>query len=399
MPKSIYVYEDPTITTSADGDTPCGIYDNDQAFVTESVDVAKYVARKLGHPVMQIEIPSSSIYACFEEATSDYSLYINQYNIKNWLWDNYGNTTKSSVNDRMGTGSTEPQKPNLGASIYLSDKYGEEVEVGGDTQLYSGSITLVQDLQTYDIQTDTTNVGTPGVTPSTTERIEVRRVYNQGPAAISKFYDPSGGTYEQKNMLDNFGMGDASPAVSFTMRPLYWDATRAQQIETNDALRKSNYSFHLVDNKLKIFPRPTSTDAGNKVYFEYYKRSDRTANTRTYTDGNVSDPSNVPYKFITYSEINAHGRQWIRRYCLALSKELLGIIRSKYASMPIPNGEVSLDGEALKAEGREEKANLLEELKEFLESVSLTERSRMEQEQAESQQQVLNKAPLKIYVG
>ena len=397
MPKSIYVYEDPTISTSAKDDTPCGIYDADEAFISESVDVAKFVARKLGHPVMQIEIPSSSIYACFEEATSDYSLYINQYNIKNWLWDDYGNTTKSSNTGQMSTGSIQPQKPNLGASIYLSDKYGEEVEVGGDTQLYSGSVTLVENEQDYDLQNG--DASTPGVTPSSTERIEIRRVYNQGPAAISKFYDPSGGTYEQKNMLDNFGMGDASPAVSFTMRPLYWDATRAQQIETNDALRKSNYSFHLVDNKLKIFPRPTSTDAGNKVYFEYYKRSDRTASSRTYTDGNVGDPSNVPYKFITYSEINAHGRQWIRRYCLALSKELLGIVRSKYASMPIPNGEVSLDGEALKAEGREEKANLLEELKEFLESVSLTERSRMEQEQAESQQQVLNKAPLKIYVG
>jgi hypothetical protein len=173
----------------------------------------------------------------------------------------------------------------------------------------------------------------------------------------------------------------------------------AKQIETNDYLRKSNYSFHIVNNELKIFPRPKSNDAGNKVYFEYYLRSDKTASSRGYTDGKVSDPSNVPYKFITYSEINAHGRQWIRRYCLALSKELLGIVRSKYASMPIPNGEVSLDGEALKAEGREEKANLLEELKEFLESVSLTERTRHEQEQAESQQSVLNKAPLKIYIG
>ena len=84
---------------------------------------------------------------------------------------------------------------------------------------------------------------------------------------------------------------------------------------------------------------------------------------------------------------------------LALAKELLGLIRSKYASMPLPNGEVSLDGEALKAEGREEKANLLEELKEFLDSVSLSEGARKEQEQAEAQQQVLNKAPLNIYIG
>ena len=52
----------------------------------------------------------------------------------------------------------------------------------------------------------------------------------------------------------------------------------------------------------------------------------------------------------------------------------MGIIRSKYSSMPIPDGEVTLDGEALKTEGREEKTQLLEELKEFLESVSLTEK-------------------------
>ena len=113
----------------------------------------------------------------------------------------------------------------------------------------------------------------------------------------------------------------------------------------------------------------------------------------------VSDPSNVPYQFITYSEINSAGRQWIRKMTLALAKELLGIIRSKYASMPLPNGEVSLDGEGLKAEGREEKANLLEELKEFLESVSLSERARQEQEQADANQSVLNKAPLGIYIG
>ena len=82
-----------------------------------------------------------------------------------------------------------------------------------------------------------------------------------------------------------------------------------------------------------------------------------------------------------------------------MAKELLGIIRSKYASLPLPNGEVGLDGEALKAEGREEQTQLVDELKEFLESVSLTERSKAEQEQADAQQQVLNKAPLGIYIG
>ena len=117
MPKSVFVYTDPTIETSANGDTPFGLYDGDNTFVSESVEVCKYVARKMGHPVMQLEIPSSSIYACFEEATSDYSTYINNYNMKNWMWNHYGNSNK--VSGSLGTGSTNPVNPNGGLSVQL----------------------------------------------------------------------------------------------------------------------------------------------------------------------------------------------------------------------------------------------------------------------------------------
>ena len=121
--------------------------------------------------------------------------------------------------------------------------------------------------------------------------------------------------------------------------------------------------------------------------------------TQTHATGSVTDPSNVPHKFLTYTEINAPGRQWIRKYTLALSKELLGIIRSKYGTMPLPNGDVTLDGEQLKTEGREEKALLLEELKEFLESVSLTQKTQNEAEEAEATSRVLARSPLNIYIG
>ena len=194
-------------------------------------------------------------------------------------------------------------------------------------------------------------------------------------------------------------MGNVSPAVSYILRPISYDLARANAIETNDLIRKSAYSFEIINNKMRIFPKPKSTDNGNKIYFYYYMKNERQSSTRTYTNSKVSDPSNIPYKFITYSEINSTGRQWIRKYTLALAKELLGIIRSKYAAMPLPNGEVSLDGDALKAEGREEKLNALEDLKIFLESVSLAEGARKEQEVADAQQSVLNKAPLKIYIG
>tara|TARA_Y100001938_G_scaffold127211_1_gene179873 strand:- start:703 stop:1902 length:1200 start_codon:yes stop_codon:yes gene_type:complete len=399
MPKSQYIYEDPTISTSAKGDTPYSIFDNDSSFVSESVDVAKFVSRKLGHPVMQLEFNSSSIYACFEEATSDYSQYINNYNMKNWLWDEYGNTDRvsgsgfsSNGDDTMGTGSIEPTHPNMGMAFFLSEQYGEAVNIGGSTEMYSGSISLVDGQQVYDLETEST-------LEKSGDRLEIQKVFNHGPAAISRFYDPFAGSFDTQHMLDDMGMGNVSPSVSFIMRPLHQDISRANAIETNDKIRKSAYTFELINNKIRIFPIPEAADAGDKVYFHYYLRSERSDTTKLHTINKVSDPSNVPYKFITYSEINAAGRQWIRRYTLALAKELLGIIRSKYASMPLPNGEVSLDGEGLKAEGREEQTQLTDELKEFLESVSLSERARQENEQADAQQGVLNKAPLGIYIG
>ena len=392
MSKSVFIYSDPTITNfvGSSSPTPYGIYDKDTSFISESVDVAKYVSRKLGHPVMQLEFNSSSIWACFEEAVSDYSQYINTYNMKNWLWDHYGTTNRESGS--MSTGSHEPMHPRMGMAFALSEQYGEAVGVGGSTEMYSGSITLTSSKQVYDLQNGSS-------LEKTGDRLEIQKVFNHGPAAITRFYDPFAGSFDTQNMLDEMGMGNVSPSVSFIMRPLHQDISRANAIETNDKIRKSAYSFELINNKLRIFPIPDSADAGNKVYFHYYIRSEKNANSETHTINKVSDPSNVPYKFITYEEINAAGRQWIRRYTLALAKELLGIIRSKYASMPLPNGEVTMDGEGLKAEGREEKANLTEELKEFLESVSLSERARQEQEQADAQQGVLNKAPLGIYVG
>jgi hypothetical protein len=356
---------------------------------------------------MQLEMPSGSIWACFEEATSDYSQYINNYNAKNWLWEHYGNTnrvsgsgygnTNSSTSSyQMGTGSIEPTKPNMGLSVGLSKQYGEAIGLGGDVATYSGSITLADSQQVYDLQSDASYEHT---STANSQRLTILRIFNEGPSAITKFYDPYAGTFDQRNMLDTMGMGNTTPSTIFMLRPIYQDISRAGAIETNDKIRKSAYSFEIVDNKLRIFPEPKSSDVGNKIWFNYQVKDYATNTELSHTKNKVSDPSNVPYKFITYQEINAPGRQWIRRYTLALAKELLGIVRSKYATVPVPNGEVQMDGEALKAEGREEKQQLIDELKEFLESVSVTEKARAEQEQAESQQAVLNKAPLGIYLG
>ena len=392
MSKFLFLYSDPSSYTT--GQTPHGIYDSDSEYQSDSLTVCKYVARKLGHPVMQLEFNSGSMYACFEEAVSEYSQQINHYNTRNWMWEHYGNT--STTTGMSSTGSHQPETPVGGMSLFtLSEQYGQAVNVGGNATMFTGSITLTGSKQVYDLPTEATLESS--VTGA--NRIEIQRVFNQGPAAISKFYDPFAGTYDNIELLDSFGFGSVSPAVSYILRPISYDLARAGAIETNDLIRKSAYSFELVNNKMRIFPKPTDSDAGNKIYFHYYKRNDRIDVTQDFTINKVSDPSNIPYQFITYTEINSMGRNWIRKYTLALAKELLGIIRSKYASLPLPNGEVSMDGEALKSEGREEKANLLEELSLFLEAVSKKEQAVTEQEVANSQQEVLNKAPLKIYIG
>ena len=394
MSKFLFLYTEPTSADSVTGSTPHGIYDSDTEFQNDSLTTCKYVAQKLGHPVIQLEFNSGSIYACFEEAVSEYSQQINHYNTKNWMWEHYGNTNTGS--NFSSTGSHQAETPNGGMSLFtLSEQYGQAVNVGGNATLFTGSITLTGSQQVYDLPTEASLESSIG----TNNRLEIQRVFNQGPAAISKFYDPFAGTYDNIELLDSFGFGNVSPAVSYILRPISYDLARANAIETNDLIRKSAYSFEIINNQMRIFPAPESDDAGEKIYFHYYVKEDKQGVTRTYTNSKVSDPSNIPYKFITYSEINASGRQWIRKYTLGLAKELLGIIRSKYSALPLPNGEVGMDGEALKSEGREEKANALEELKEFLDSVSLAEGARKEQEVAESQQQVLNKAPLKIYIG
>ena len=401
MSKFSYIYADPTSVSQVTSSTPYGLYDTDIAFQSESLSICKFVARRLGHPVMQLEFNSGSIYAMFEESVSEYSQHINNYNIKNWMWNSYGSDNKlsgsqwgnnSTTSSTMGTGSIGVQHGNMGTAVFLSEQYGEAVNVGGDIEMYSGSITLSDGKQEYDLENDST-------LEKSGDRLEIQRIFNYGPSAALKFYDPYAGSFDQQQMLDAFGMGNVSPAVSFILRPISYDVSRMNAIENNDKLRKSNYSFELVNNKVRIFPRPKSGDTGDKIWFEYQIRSEAKSTTRTHTANKVTDPSNVPYKSITYNEINSSGRQWIRKMTLALSKELLGIIRSKYASMPLPNGEVTMDGESLKAEGREEKALLLEELKEFLDSMSLTEKSKAEAEEAEANQQVLNKAPLGIYIG
>ena len=373
-------------STFATGSTPWGLYDTDSSFSTDVDKFANWAARRLGYPIMSVELQSGSFYACFEESVSEYSAQVNQFNIKDNLLHLTGQATGSNVTHKRVT-------PTMGRSVFLSKQYGTEAGVGGDVDIKKGSINITGSQQEYDLNSLVVDGSGSG-------SIEVKRVYYEGTPAMQRFFDPYATTgYGTINMVQGFGFGDYSPAVSFTLMPLFEDLLRVQAIELNDSIRKSSYSFTLVNNKLRIFPDPEE-DA--TIYFDYVNTSDRDNPLITEYSGSsdvVSDFSNVPYDNMQYQYINDVAKQWIRKYGLALCKELLGIIRSKYGAIPIPNAETSLDGDTLRNEASAEKEALITQLREILEQTSRKALLEADKDEAEFLQEKLAKVPYPIYIG
>ena len=370
------------------GETPYGFYDSDTEFSgsgAHSVDrFADWAAKRLGYPIVAVEMQEQQFYACYEESITEYSSQINQFNIKDNMLALQGQSTGSNITHTKVT-------PTFGRTVQLAEQYGTEAGVGGTIDFKSGSINIVSGSQTYDLTALWANVSESG------KAIEVRKVFYEGTPAITRYFDPYAGTGDGSyNMLDSFGWGNYSPAVQFMMMPMYADILKIQAIEFNDQIRKSAYSFELVNNKLSIFPNPTSN---YKLHFKYLVKEDRNNTAQGTSTGVVSDFSNVPYDNMQFIHINDVGKQWIKKYALALCKELLGSIRSKYASLPIPNAETTLDGDTLRNEAVAEKEFLMTQLREMLEQTSRKALLEADKDEAEYLQEKLQKVPYPIYIG
>jgi len=373
--------------SAVSGNTPFGFYDTDSEFQTEAPKFATWCAQRLGFPLMNVELQDKQFYACLEESVSEYSAQINQFNIKDNLLSLQGQSTSSNLTHKRVT-------PNLGRSVFLSQAYGTEAGVGGLVEVKSGSVDVVSGSQTYDLNALWADVSESG------NAIELQRVFYEETPAVQRYFDPYAGTGAgTMNLLDQFGFGNYSPAVTFLMMPVYADMLRLQAIELNDQIRKSAYSFQLRNNRLRIFPRP---DSSYKLHFEYVVRSERDNTLITEYSGSsdvISDFSNVPYDNMKFTNINDVGKQWIRKYGLALTKELLGIVRSKYGAIPIPGAETSLDGDTLRSEASAEKEALVTQLREILEQSSRKALMEADKDESEFLQEKLKKVPYPIYIG
>jgi hypothetical protein len=373
------------------GSTPFGFYDNDQTFQLDGPKVANYCARKLGFPIMEVELQSGSFYACFEEAVSVYAEELYQSKIK----DNYltleGSSTGSNLNNTVVV-------PNLNSIVTVAENYGTPIQVGGYVNQYKAPLYLTGSKQTYDLQ----DWALSGSLITAGDRLVVNRIYYEAQPAVNQYYDPYiGGSINYQGATENFGWASYSPGLNFVLFPIYWDIARIQEIEMSNNVRRSMYTFQITNNKLTIFPWPEID--GIVVWIDYAKQSELKSITGNSPYGNdqslVANPSQAPYTTITYSQINQPGRQWIYEYTLALASELLGLIRGKYTQIPAPGAEVTLNGADLISKGRDQQTALRERLRQDFDDMS--RRAQLERKQSENQSisSTLNEVPMFIYLG
>ena len=343
---------------------------------------------------MDVELQSGSIFTAFEEAITTYGNELWAYLIRENTLDLIGLPYENLVLNEVIV------SPNFETIVRLSEQYGEEAGVGGNVPWYKGSIPLSSSVQDYDLKVWAKDQGITG-------SIEVKRVFYQDPVPASALY---------LNPYDSFGFGGALAAgilgvggfgdgVGYLMMPLNYDMQVIQQIEMNEMVRMSNYSFEMHDNVLRIFPIPgtydnrgTGTDCGN-LWFEYIKRNDRISSSVDPACGEITNVSNMPYQNPIYRLINSVGRQWIFEYTLALCKEILGYVRGKYGTVPIPNADMSLNQADLLAAATAEKTALLERLRAYFDETSRASLLERRVKEQDSVLRELDQVPRVIYIG
>ena len=367
--------------------TPFGFYDLDSEFQTNADKVATWCAQRLGYPIVDIELQAVNFYTAFEESVTTYAQYVYESDIQENMSTLIGNDI-----GELGDLNTAYVQSNLGNIISLAEKYGTEAGSGGNVNYKKGSIDITAGTQEYSLQSLYGDVSESG------HSMQIQKVYHYSPAAISRYFDPYAGTGTGiQSLMETFGFGNYSPGVNFMLMPTYYDILKVQAIEFNDQIRKSAYSFEIMNNdQLRIYPVPKRNET---LYFDYFLKKDRDNPVRDTNSNLITDVSNVPYTTIEYNNINSPGRQWIARYTLAVAKEMLASVRGKYSTVPIPGAEVTTNASDLRSEAATEKQALVEELKLLLEEASRSKYMEREAAIAQQTQELLTKVPYPIYIA
>ncbi len=373
--------------SSSSHPTAFGIYDVDTSFQVDADKVVYFVMRNLGAPVLDEELDLRQIWTAFEQATIEYSQTINTAHARNVLIDLMGQSTGSL----SGSENIFPMNNSIEFARKMSTQYSTEVGIGGPTKWLTGSIALTSSIEKYDLFASVS--ASLSGTGQDVNKVVFRKIHHYEPTAMYRFFD----TTSVMNYLgNNLGFESYSPETIFYLLPIWEDVLRGTQLELNQRVRRSNYSFDLKGFELTVFPVPVRND---KLYFEYSLSIDPTIDVRGHKSrGVVSNLSNIAFGHIGYININSIGKSWIWRMTKAMCKEILGQIRSKYGSIPIPSGEVTLNGPDLIAQAAQEMENLRLELRDILKELSYKSLMQEKVELEAAALETLKRVPRFIYI-
>jgi hypothetical protein len=371
------------------GDTPFGFYDYDPDFQNDANRVTKFCAQRLGYPIMEVELQNVNFYTAFEEAVTTYGNELYAFKVRDNMLSFEGLDLTTNLNQAIIT-------PSFATVVRLSQQYAEEAGTGGNVTWYSGSLQLQPGVQDYDLNEW-------AISQSISGGIEIKRVFYYPPPAVNQLFNPAamaglGGVPPVGAYAAGYGLGYGT--TGYLMVPTSLTMQSLQAIEINNTVNLANYTFELINNKLRIFPIPGYGQAYGFISIEYISLEERINSAVTQTPTKVTNESNVNFTNPNYSLINSIGRQWIFEYTLSLSKEMLGYVRGKYGgNIPIPGEEISLNQDALLTAATAEKEALITRLREYFDSTS--KQALLERRLAESDARTkeINYSPMTIFIG
>jgi hypothetical protein len=405
-----------TSTGSADlvaAAVPYGMYTGSAGFLNGAAEQVAYTYKKLGGDVLDIELTAGNVYASYEEAVLEYSYIVNIHQSKNVLSDLLGASTGSYDHHGKISDSAESLS---GSNVSLTfprvrftyeqkiaSTMASRTAVNGDINEYSASFATSAFNQDYDLQKVIYDLSTSDSSlrfynKVGNKRVTIKKVYFKTPHSMWRFFGYYGGINTVGN-LSSYGM--YADDTTFQLIPAWHNKLQAMQFEDNIWTRVSHYSYELKNNWIRLYPKPSEVSP-DRIWFTFTVETDpwvEDSVDRTNMIHGVNNMSTAPFENIPYNKINSIGKQWIRRFALALSKETLGQVRSKFASVPIPGDQVQLNGAALISEGREEQDKLREELKTTLDELTYAKLLEQDAVKAEAAGKIQEKIPLPIIVG
>ena len=403
----------PSATSAATAFTfsyPFGIYSSggpleSQYFASGAADQIAFTHKRLGGDVLDIELAEGNVFAAYEEAVLEYSYIINLHQAKNALSNVLGSATASfdhNGNPFAGNAQytqAELKFPKFKLSYPTRVALGVATRAGtnGDVRYYSGSFEPTSGQQDYNLQKIVSS-SFPAIIDNN-QRVTVTKVWYKTPFTMWRFF----AYYGALNVIGNLSSyGQYADDSTFEVVPTWQNKAQAMAYEDSIYTRVAHYSFELIDNRLRLFPRPQAGAMPDKFWFQFYVEQGAYDEDPTRKDGmtGVNNMNTLPFNNISYTNINSIGKQWIRRYALAITKEMLGQVRGKFGgSVPIPGDTVSLNSADLLGQASAEKDALKAELGTILDELTYVELAKKDAELVKTTEEVFSKVPMPIFQG